>query len=110
MVYLQSFFLICALIIIASGTSQIKEKKPVGFLNGRGSQPPTAREIKDVKAWNKKHGMIWIGYGCFIVLCWICGLFIKDSTKVFIPYVIGLLAPLPIMIICHKKLVKKYHV
>ncbi len=110
MIYLQSGFLICALIIIASGISQIKEKKPVGFLNGRTSQPPAAKDITDVEAWNKKHGTLWIGYGCFIVLCWILGLLVEDSTKLFIPYFAGLILPLPIMAVCHKKLVKKYHV
>ena len=56
-----------ALIMIGIGISQLKSRKPVGFYTG--VKPPEEKELRDVEAWNKKHGVMWILYGSSIVGC-----------------------------------------
>ncbi len=61
------FVIMClaALIMAGIGVSQIKSRKPVGFYTG--VKPPDEKELRDVKAWNKKHGMMWILYGVVMI-------------------------------------------
>lgn len=63
------FVIMCfvALIMIGIGVSQIKSRKAVGFYTG--VKPPEERELRDVKAWNRKHGIMWILYGGAIIGC-----------------------------------------
>ena len=99
-------FGIVALIMFGIGITQIRSKDPVGFYSG--IKPPTREELTDVDAWNKKHGTMYIAYGICIVSSWICGLVIGDSIYSVIPYTVGLLVPIIIMVIYHHRLVKKY--
>ena len=101
-------FGICALIMFGIGITQLKSKEPVGFYSGE--EPPSKEQITDVKAWNKKHGIMWIIYGSCIVVSWLCGLVIGDSVYIVIPYTIGLLVPIVFMIIYHHKLIKMYFI
>ncbi len=96
----------CALIVSGIGISQVKSKTPVGFYTG--VKPPEEKELSDVGAWNRKHGTMWILYGVCIVLSWVCGLFLGDSLLVLIPFTLGLLLPLPFMILYHRRLIKRY--
>ena len=47
--------LICSLPLVIIGISQYKSKKPVGFWSGQ--KPPEADRIRDIAAYNKKHGI-----------------------------------------------------
>ena len=96
----------CALMMIGIGIHQFRSKKPVGFYTGK--EPPEEKDLSDVSAWNKKHGMMWIVYGSIIALVWVCGFLIGDTPLVWVPYIVGLLLPIPIMIWIHHLLVKKY--
>ncbi len=98
----------CALMMIGIGVSQIKSEKPVGFYTGK--KAPDEKELSDVKAWNKKHGMIWILYGMCIILAWVCGLFMGDSLLMRVFFLTCLLLPIPLMILYHHKLVRKYYI
>lgn len=97
-----------AMIMFGMGISQLKSKDPVGFYTGE--KPPEKEQLSDVKAWNKKHGMMWMIYGGCIVCSWICSFFIGDSLYSVIPLAAGILAPIVILIICHHRLVKKYYI
>ena len=99
-------FGIVALIMFGIGITQIRSKDPVGFYSG--IKPPAREELTDVDAWNKKHGTMYIAYGICIVVSWVCGLIIGDSIFAVIPYTVGLLVPVIIMVIYHHRLVKKY--
>ena len=57
-------FFIVAMIMIGLGIFQLKSTSPVGFYSGE--KPPREEELTDVKAWNKKHGMMWLIYGIII--------------------------------------------
>lgn len=59
--------------MIIIGISQYRSKEPVGFWSGK--KPPQRAEITDVKAYNQKHGLMWISFGVGFVLCFVCGLF-----------------------------------
>lgn len=67
--YLIYFVIMCltALIMIVIGMQQLKSRKPVGFYSG--VKPPEEEELQDVKTWNRKHGIMWILYGCAIIGC-----------------------------------------
>ena len=98
----------CALLMFGIGVSQIKSKKPVGFYSG--VEAPDEKELSDVKAWNRKHGAMWILYGICIAFAWVCGLVIGNSLLRLILFLICLLLPIPFMVLYHHKLIKKYYI
>ena len=101
------YFLV-ALVMFGIGISQLKSKDPVGFYSGE--KPPEKEQLSDVTAWNKKHGTMWVAYGCCILCSWISSAFIRDSLYSVIPLALGVLAPIVLMVICHHILVKKYFI
>lgn len=58
--------------IIILGIVQYRSKEPVGFWSGK--EPPQREQITDVRAYNRKHGLMWITYGVGFVVCFVCGL------------------------------------
>ncbi len=96
----------CAAIMFGIGLYQLKSKQPVGFYTGE--TPPDEKELTDVGAWNRKHGMMWILYGVCIAVAWVAGLLIGDSLLILIPFFGCLLLPIPLMILYHYHLVRKY--
>lgn len=94
--------------MVGIGVFQLRSKKPVGFYTGE--KAPNEKEISDVPAWNRKHGLMWILYGICILLGWACGLVMGDSLLLLIPFSICLLLPIPLMIARHHRLVKKYRI
>ncbi len=65
--------LISAAPIIIIGIVQYRSKEPVGFWSGK--KPPGKEQITDVKAYNRKHGLMWILFGVGFIFCFVCGLF-----------------------------------
>ena len=63
------FVILCltAFIMIGIGISQLKSTRPVGFYTG--VKPPEEKQLRDVRAWNRKHGIMWIVYGSAIIGC-----------------------------------------
>lgn len=55
------FYLILSGLFIGLGVSQLLRKKPVG--GGIFEAPPRRECVTDMKEWNQKHGILWIGYG-----------------------------------------------
>lgn len=97
---------VCALFMFGIGLKQLKSKKPVAFYSGE--KPPVAERIKDVKAWNTKHGLMWIFYGVTIVVGMIGGIVVGDSPLLVLIYCVCLLLPIIVMVLYHRKLVKEY--
>lgn len=98
---------IVALIMIMIGICQIiKKEDPVGFYNV--IDPPQKEEITDIVEWNKQHGMLWIIYGiCMEAGFWLG--YIMPITALEILFTLGgTVFPLPLMILRHRSLVKKY--
>lgn len=96
----------CAFIFIILGIVQLRSKKPVGFWTGE--TPPAPEEVTDVRAYNRGHGRMWIGYGLGFLLAWILGSLTDNAIgicAVFGGFTIGgLLAA----VWCHRYLCRKY--
>ena len=98
--------LISAAPIIIIGIVQYRSKDPVGFWSGK--KPPKKEQITDVKAYNRKHGLMWILLGVGFILCFVCGLLfggIIARYSCMIEVIGGLLA----MIVYHQKLNRMYY-
>ena len=99
-------YALVALFMMGIGAAQLKSQKPVGFYSGE--KPPKEEEVTDVKAWNRKHGMMWLLYGIIILISFFIGILIGDSIWVVVPMIGGILVPLIFMIRYHHILRKKY--
>lgn len=105
-IFVFIIYFVVAAIMIGIGVIQFRGISPVGFYSGE--EPPKAEELTDVKAWNKKHGLMWFIYGIIIILSSFAGYIIKDSILCIIPYCGGVMVPIIIMIWYHHKLIKMY--
>lgn len=98
-----------ALIMEIIGIAQIrKSDEPVGFYTL--VDPPRENQITDMIAWNRQHGLMWILYGICIELGFLPFIFSENDIFAGVCYCCGILVPLPIMILYHHLLVKKYYV
>lgn len=91
--------------IIIIGIAQYRSKNPVGFWSGK--QPPKKEQITDVKAYNRKHGLMWILYGIGFILCFVCGLPFGGEIAAYL-CMIEVLGGLFGMIVYHNKLNRMY--
>ena len=98
---------ICATPLIILGFFQYKSVDPVGFWSGR--KPPAKEQITDVKAYNHKHGLMWILYGAGILVCFFSMAFVGLETAMFL--VLGeSLGGIAAMIVYHNKLDQIYFI
>ena len=95
-----------ALIMFGIGISQLRSKAPVGFYSGKA--PPKPEELSDVKAWNQKHGVMWILYAFCILGAWISAQLIGDDLFAGILLAAGIFVPLAFMVLFHRHLEKTY--
>ncbi|NLL79252.1 MAG: hypothetical protein GX234_05590 [Clostridiales bacterium] len=95
-----------ALFMMGIGVTQLKSKEPVGFYSGE--KPPKAENVTDIKAWNRKHGLMWLVYGMIILVSFFIGNLFGDSVWAVIPMVGGVIVPVIFMIWYHHQLRKKY--
>ena len=63
---------ICMFPVFIFGIVQYHSKKPVVFWAGK--EPPTAEQLTDLKAYNHRHGIMWMVYSAAFVLCFFIGL------------------------------------
>lgn len=92
--------------IIIIGIVQYRSKEPVGFWSGK--KPPGKEQITDVKAYNRKHGIMWILLGTGFILCFFCGLFLGGMVAAYLcmaEVMGGILA----MAAYHEKLERMYY-
>lgn len=106
-ILISAIFGFYAIVISVIGIYTLFSKKPCGFYTVE--KTPSEREITDVRAWNRKHGIMFISVGIWIAILILCGLLI-DSSLLFVFVLIGLLFAIPTTIIYHNILVKKYHI
>ncbi len=97
---------IVSIIMIGIGISQIKSKTPIGFYTGE--IPPKEDELTNVTQWNKKHGVMWIIYGCAIICSYFVGMIMRES--IVAPCLMGgvILGGLPLMMFYHSRLKREY--
>lgn len=106
--FLISFivYLCVAAFMFGIGIIQFRSKKPVGFYSGE--KPPSAADLVDVDAWNKKHGAMWMVYGGIILLSFGAGAVAGDTIWCIVPMCGGLVVPIFFMIGYHNRLRKRY--
>lgn len=97
--------MICAVPLIILGIVQYRSKDPVGFWSGQ--KPPVREQITDIKAYNQKHGLMWIIYGAGFLLCFICGLPFGGSIAEYL-CMVEIIGGIPVMAMYHNKLNRMY--
>lgn len=91
--------------IIMIGIVQYRSKDPVGFWSGK--KPPKKEQITDVKAYNQKHGLMWILLGVGFILCFVCGLLFGGMIAGYL-CMIEMIGGILAMIAYHQKLDHMY--
>lgn len=91
-------FVVCFFVCI--GVGNLNSKTPVTFYTGE--KPLKPEQVKDIAGWNRKHGIAWIVYGLVVALGYGCMWLIGDSLWSLIPFVLSVLVPIPVMVICHE--------
>ena len=107
--YIMSMVIIffVAIVMIGIGISQIRSKKPVGFYTGE--KAPSEEELSDVAAWNKRHGYLWVLYGLVMIVSFLLASLVKSETLEMIILIGGMVGMLPIMMLYHHYLKKRYY-
>lgn len=96
----------CALIMITIGIVQLKSKRPVGFWSG--VKPPDEKKVKDVEAYNKKHGWMWILYGTGMPVSYLIVLPFGSELAAVLVNCVEMCGGIIGMIIYHNHLDKMY--
>jgi hypothetical protein len=97
--------LICSIPLCILGITQYKSKEPVGFWSGK--KPPQTEQVTDVKAYNQKHGMMWIIYGAGLPISFFLGMPFGGYIP---PIAMGIecIGGIIVMVWYHSKLDHKY--
>ena len=99
---------VCMFPLFLLGIVQYHSKKPVGFWAGK--EPPEAKQLTDVKAYNHRHGIMWMVYSAGFVLCFFTGLIIDGPHGYGAAIAGGIecFAGLLVLIWYHNRLDRKY--
>ncbi len=91
--------------LIILGIVQYRSERPVGFWSGE--KPPEKDQITDMKAYNQKHGLMWILYGSGFLLCFAGGAAFGEvaATVLCMAEVLGGIVG---VILYHNKLNRRY--
>lgn len=82
-----------------------KRKKPMWFWAGSEVKPET---IKDIPAYNRANGIMWIVYSLIFWAASVLGIFKISVAGLVVG--IGSIAGIPFLIIAYKKILRKYRV
>lgn len=91
----------CAVIFVGIGIGCFVTKKPVGFF--ANAKPP---EIRDIKAYNRAVGKLWLIFSAIFALLGI-PLLRPDSSLVLLS-IVGLVWVIILMIIAYLRIEQKY--
>ena len=108
-----TFFILLIMILVALfmliiGIFQMQSKKTVGFY--AGEKGPDETELTDVQVRNIKHGIMWVLYGICILVTSLIGVSMINSIWCTVPFIGGVVLPVPIMIWYHHKLIARYRI
>ena len=96
---------ICSLPIIIIGIAQYRSKEPVWFWSGK--KPPEREQVTYVKAYNRKHGVMWLIYGIGFLLCFFCGWPFGGSIAAILSSA-ECIGGIFVMILYHNRLDRRY--
>jgi len=100
------FYLIVSGFFIVLGVTQLFRKKPVG--GGILEAAPRRECVTDMKEWNQKHGILWIGYGIAIIGGFAVLTLVKDDMIAAILHTVVTIGGLTVYAIYDDKLKKVY--
>lgn len=95
-----AILIFCIAPVIIIGIVQYRSRRVVGFWSGE--KPPENEQVTDMKAYNHRHGMMWILYGLGFVLCFMLG-WLWDEMTAAILCMIECIGGIFVMIACHKR-------
>lgn len=98
--------LIMSGVFIGLGISQLLRKKPVG--GGIFEASPRKECVTDLKAWNQKHGILWIGYGVVLSGSFVLLTVVKDYIVAAMIHTVVYIGGLTVYCIYDDKLKKAY--
>lgn len=104
-VFLMILF-ICASIFISIGIFALNKKTPINFWSGTTVSP---EEIRDIKAYNRANGLMWIIYGASYILYGVLGFFVSGDIITLI-MIVGTLGGLILMVMVYRRIYGKYKV
>ena len=106
--FITSLFIHFAIgiIMIIIGISKMKKQEPIRFYHRE--KPLRYDEVTDVKAYNKKHGMMWIIFGVVIILFEIIGMIMKYSVYFFFIVILTAIAGIILTMKYHQKINNEY--
>lgn len=94
-----------AFLMMGIGIYQIKSPKPAWFYSGE--EPPKPETVTDLRAWNTKHGGMWVCYGIIILITTVLGVIGLNGIGTVL-FIFGILLPIPLMVWWHHRLEKRY--
>lgn len=106
LVILSVILLVSAVPMIIIGIVQYRSNEPVGFWSGK--KPPKKEEITDVRAYNRKHGLMWILLGAGLMLCFGYGLVFGGRMAGYL-CMFEIIGGILVMIAYHERLERIYH-
>lgn len=95
--------------LLVIGIVQFRSKRPVGFWSG--VKPPLPENVTDVRAYNRKHGIMWMVYGAGLAFSFLGGCVIDSSGSngaVAILICVWAVGGILVMMVYHTHLEKKY--
>ena len=95
---------LCALLFIGIGIYAIRAKKPIHFWAG---SPVRSDEIRDIPAYNKANGIMWILFGAVFVLVGIIG-FAGQIGLAALLMGVTCIGGVPVLILAYQNIYKKY--
>lgn len=101
-----AIFAYVAMMFVVLGIVQLRSKKPVGFWSGE--KPPAPSEVTDMRAYNRAHGWMWIGYAIAMILSFLIGILIDNGWLMAILVCGASIGGAGVMIAVHQHLYHKY--
>lgn len=98
--------IVCIILLVGYGVYNFLSSDPVAF--SRSEKSLRSCDLKDVKAWNRKHGMLWIIYAVAIFLGTLAEDLMGDNPFGPFVFMIFVIAPIPGMMSLHNKYVREY--
>lgn len=96
--------LLCAMLFIGIGIYAIRAKKPIHFWAG---SPVRSEEIRDIPAYNKANGIMWILFGAVFVLVGMIGFTGQIGLAALFMGVVCI-GGVPVLILAYQNIYKKY--
>ena len=93
----------CAAAFTALGIFAWKRKKPMWFWSGSEVKP---WQIRDIPAYNRANGWMWIVYSLGFWAAIVLGLF--NASAAGLVMAIWCLGGIPVLVIAYKRIYKKY--